>query len=348
LPGDGDRAIPLEFFALTLRWSFGGAFFVGLTTGAAMVKSRGSVKATGVPAPMPHDVFSKRGKPLPDVFEYDKLPQRLRQQIAFIYDDSLGKLKHSLYAHPLSFFDDIKNPVVRAHGIPHLRREMAYSFDAIRDCILESQQIDVVLDVIERFVAAISALTPESFQIDGGWATYTGISCEETASEINYCFRENGIGYQFDVNCRKLIRVDSLLLHATVTQPVLLLLSHADYKVPNDEFVAALDEYKNGKYAEAITQAGSAYESVMKVILTKKGWLPTKVTGAGSLIAALVCNSGLEDGYRKALSAAADVRNLASSAHGGGTTARVAEEHHCQLTLNLAASAMLYLVEEFG
>ncbi|QDU31461.1 hypothetical protein ETAA8_66190 [Anatilimnocola aggregata] len=299
---------------------------------------------------MPFDVFSKRGKPLPDVFVYDELPLKLRQQLAYLYDDTLGKLScnHGM-DRPIGFFDQIRHVVVRENGVPHLPpAECNDPFVEIRYCLLQGGDVPLVLDLVEKIFQTVLLLspgehTPCDFELENA-----GLEAQEAVKELNHRFRENGVGYQFDVNSKTLVRVDSLLVYATVIQPVLLLLSQAEYKVPNDEFLSALDDYKKAKYSEAITKAGSAYESVMKVILAKKQWPHDPTRPASHLVKAIVDNAPLDGGYNQVLMSVANVRNLASSAHGGGTTARVAEEHHCQLTLNLAASAMLYLVEEFG
>lgn len=301
---------------------------------------------------MPFDVYSKRGKPLPDVFVYDAFSERLRRQLSYIVADTLGKLYfNNSHNQPKWFFDEIKGAIVREHGLPYLDRTHGDDVvGEIKQCLLNLTDIAILTDLIEYWIASLRRLQRGKFPLQpvGSVVQYSGLLFEEAVNEVNHRFRENGVGYEIDVNSSHLIRVDNKLVHAAVIQPALLLLSKPDYSVPNTEFLASLDEYKKGNYAESITKAGSAYESVMKVILAKKGWTHDPTKAASHLVKAIVDNAPLDGGYNQVLLSVANIRNLASSAHGGGTTPRVAEEHHCQLTLNLAASAMLYLVDEFG
>jgi hypothetical protein len=61
------------------------------------------------------DVYSKRARReagVSDVFQYDVLPDRLRNQIVHIWDDALGDYKDG--------WRDIARTVAREHGLPHL------------------------------------------------------------------------------------------------------------------------------------------------------------------------------------------------------------------------------------
>jgi hypothetical protein len=175
---------------------------------------------------------------------------------------------------------------------------------------------------------------------------YRGRNISESIDDLNYRFRENGIGYEFNLGASKLIRIDSTVGHSELIKPTLSLLTAKRFKTANAEFISALAEYRHGNYGDALTKCGSAYESVMKVICDGKGWsYPTKAT-AGPLVKAIMAGAGLDPCYEQMLLAPATIRNRLSTAHGGGKIARKAEEHQFKYALHLAAAAIQFLAAE--
>jgi len=60
--------------------------------------------------------------------------------------------------------------------------------------------------------------------------------------------------------------------HELAVKPALEVLSEPRFATANQELLKAFDEVRKGDYADAITDCGSAFESVLKTICQEKGW----------------------------------------------------------------------------
>lgn len=299
-------------------------------------------------------LFSKRNQPAPAVLLYDELPAKFRQQVNFLLVDTIGNLHWQIDASEFygddalsqaaeSAFAYIRDTICREHGLNQLvprRPDTATAEIAV--FIRSSDEVFYILDLIELSMRLLEGYADDSVY------QYRGESFVDAVDILNTRFRENGIGYVYDAESKRLQKVGNPLTHDNIISPALALLTGAGYENANLEYLAALQDYKYARYGEAITKAGSAYESVMKVICDKRNWTHDAGKPAGHLVKVIVVNSNLEGVYEQILMAPANVRNHVSTAHGGGTNPRNAEERHCLLTLNYAASAILYLIEEFG
>jgi hypothetical protein len=144
----------------------------------------------------------------------------------------------------------------------------------------------------------------------------------------------------------QVIRRDSEHLHAAVTEPVLGLLRDARFSAANAEFLAALADYRHGRYGDALTKSGSAFESVLKVICHSRGWPYKSTDTAAPMITTVVRESGLEGFFEQPFLLIATMRNRLSTAHGGGTAPRDVSATRVEYVLNASASAILFLVRE--
>ncbi|MBA7714301.1 hypothetical protein ES703_123319 [subsurface metagenome] len=70
----------------------------------------------------------------------------------------------------------------------------------------------------------------------------------------------------------KVIMRDSEVLHTQAIAPALELLRRPHFKSVNDEYLAALEDYLKGDFADCLMKCGSAFESVLKVLCSRKGW----------------------------------------------------------------------------
>ena len=86
--------------------------------------------------------------------------------------------------------------------------------------------------------------------------------------------RQEGVGNYLGME-RKVLRTvaypriilrNSQVEHTEIIEPTLTLLTGADFKSANDEFLGALTDYRKGDYGDCLTKCGSSFESVMKVI----------------------------------------------------------------------------------
>ncbi|MFW2454327.1 AbiJ-NTD4 domain-containing protein, partial [Aliarcobacter butzleri] len=68
---------------------------------------------------------------------------------------------------------------------------------------------------------------------------------EKAINELNYRFKEHGVGFQFVEN--EIIRIDSELLHSEAVKPALKLLNEKNYKGAQEEFLSAYEHYRHGK-----------------------------------------------------------------------------------------------------
>jgi hypothetical protein len=169
---------------------------------------------------------------------------------------------------------------------------------------------------------------------------------KETVHETSGRYAGSNVTYtrQFP----KVIMKENETLHATAIEPALTLLQHLHFQNANKEYLAALEDYRNGDYGDCLTKCGSAFESVLKVICDRKGWSYKQTDTASTLIKTLLSNTSLDNYFESLLVIVATLRNKMSSAHGAGTTAKQPTRHLAEYALNATASAILLVAHETG
>lgn len=289
-----------------------------------------------------HSLFSKRGQALPKSFTYDKLPQKLRAQLVHLMKATLGQFEDMYGTKHPAYYDQVRKVVAEEHGRLTLSEQPKPALDVL-SCIYLSEEVPLVLDIVET---AINVLRRQPQRLDGMALHYKGRKLSDAIDDLNHRFRENGVGYEFNEGAGKLIRIDGLLTHRELIQPVLSLLTAPHFKTANAEFIAALQDYRQGQYGDALTKCCSAYESVLKVICDRNGWAyPDKAT-VGPLVKATIAGAGLDPCYEQILLSPGILRNRMSTAHGGGSVPRKTEEHQFKYALHLTAAAMQFLAEQ--
>lgn len=166
---------------------------------------------------------------------------------------------------------------------------------------------------------------------------------QTTVDAINRVFEEENIGYEltpysetytdgatlfghFSPTAKtvhphlpKAVRKDEKLLHAETVKPCLHALTDPRFGTANGELLNAFDEYRQGKYGDAVTDAGAAFESVLKIICTYKGWTYDKEKDTCSKLLDVCREKGLfHPFYKPILEGAATIRNKIGDAHGKG------------------------------
>ena len=162
---------------------------------------------------------------------------------------------------------------------------------------------------------------------------------QKTVDAVNAVLDEAGIGYQltpireepcetsffggtrqaYRVIPPTVVRRDEQRMHAEVIQPCLAVLSDPRFATANCELMNAFDEYRKGKYGDAVTDAGAAVESVLKTICTAKGWAYDKNKDACSKLLDICREKGLSPPfYKSILEGTATIRNKLGDAHGKG------------------------------
>ncbi len=146
----------------------------------------------------------------------------------------------------------------------------------------------------------------------------------------------------------RVILRDSQVEHAEIIEPTLTLLTGGDFKSANDEFFAALTDYRKGDYGDCLTECASSFESVMKIICARKKWPFKQTDTASDLLKIVRPNTNLDSFFDQPLMIIATLRNRISTAHGAGTQVKNPPRHLARYAVNAAAAAILLLVDETG
>jgi len=156
-----------------------------------------------------------------------------------------------------------------------------------------------------------------------GAALYTGAS---------------GYGDRIEYQYPQIIKKDDQYMHAEVIEPCVRLLSDPKFTTANEEMLKAHKEYREGNYADAITDCGSAFETVMKTICESKGWPYDKGKATCKDLIDVCREKGLFPGfYAPFFVDAGTIRNKLGDAHGRGpkpefTATKEHFEHMVQIT----------------
>jgi hypothetical protein len=303
------------------------------------------------------DLYSRRKKLAlkgsePDVYQYDELPTSLCTQITNIWIEAIGPY---LEYHPYSYreappnntegWDGMHDAFAHEKGLVKLGRHENKAKNCA-DYLHSSKNIDDALDIIEfsfRYVILFGKLT-EWQRKNAGIKT----SAEKAIDELNFRFRDAAVGYQFEAG--RIIRVDSLFLHAEVVKPALALMSVSGFKGPFAEFTAAHANYRAKDYKGCVAEALKSFESVLKAICKQRGWQYDENATASPLIK-LVLEKGLVpkymessmQGLQSVLTGLSTVRNKAAG-HGQGMVVREVPEYLASYALHLAATNIVFLI----
>ncbi|HEX9665608.1 MAG TPA: hypothetical protein VGA95_03525 [Thermodesulfobacteriota bacterium] len=138
------------------------------------------------------------------------------------------------------------------------------------------------------------------------------------------------------------------LIHTQVIVPTLEFLQRGHFRLANDEFLDALQDYRKGDYGDCLTKCGSAFESVLKILCDRKGWLYKQTDNVSTLVKIFLDNTQLESYFEQLLMIVPTLRNRLSKSHGAGTVSKKVPQHIAQFAINSTASAILLMVYEAG
>jgi hypothetical protein len=215
---------------------------------------------------MVYETYSERKQSLekadqPDVYTYDRIPEKLRNQITHIWTRSFGNGRED---HSQATYREMEQKILDAEG----RQYLALNQSGINACRfwLQICPTDAVIDIVE-LSARIMLQNSD----------------QESVEEINYRFRQNGIGFQFEGG--QFIKIDDQFVHAEVVRPAIgLLTSDSTYAAAASEFMTAHQHYREGSNQDAVVAANRAFESTLKAICTKRGWPFDKGARASDLV----------------------------------------------------------------
>ena len=300
-----------------------------------------------------HKIFSKRQKRLrnevPDVYQYEDIPQALRVQVVHIWRDVLGEIERGswgLQGAAYEAYQDIHDALCREYGIFDLGEEGNF-FEKVGNFLINEKDMEKTLDVIEFSFMYIDRVVRNQPNI----YLHPKISPDEAINELNYRFREHGVGYQYKSG--KIIKVDSEFTHSEMVKPAMSFLLDPIYKGANEEFLKAHEHYRKGRYKECLNECLKAFESCLKMICQKREWhYDDKKAGAKDLIQ-IVFDKGLIPSFMQSHfsglkttleSGLPTVRNR-QSGHGQGSAQIIVPEYIAGYALHLTAPNILLLAK---
>jgi hypothetical protein len=303
------------------------------------------------------DLFSKRQKALrgemPDVYVYDKIPQPLRVQIVHIWHDTLGDESNYYNQHVGTYkaYELIVKTLCREYGLFSLPGKRDYGgrhyLTELANFLLQEQDPEKVLDAVQLSFRCIDQFTRSHGYLNRANASERAHMAIE---ELNARFREHGVGYQFVDG--EIIRIDSEMIHAEVVKPALALLRGPEYAGAQAEFVKAHEHYRHGNEKEALAEALKAFESVMKVICSKRKWKHDPKATAKTLVQTLFDNGLIPpfweqhfSALRSTLESGVPTARNRLGGHGQGATVVEVPSYLVAYVLHLTASAVVFLCE---
>ncbi|QVM93151.1 hypothetical protein JYG34_09110 [Pseudomonas entomophila] len=144
----------------------------------------------------------------------------------------------------------------------------------------------------------------------------------------------------------KVIPRENQAVHETAIEPALKLLRQPAFLNANSEFMAALEDFRHGKFGDCVTKCNSSYESVMKVICGQKGFGYSQGDTTSKLIRTIMEKTAMESFWEQPLMTVGTLRNKLSTSHGAGELQKVVPEHVAKYTLNMTASAIIFLHDQ--
>jgi hypothetical protein len=251
-----------------------------------------------------------------DVYQYHRISSKLRNQILFILEEWDRKLHSS-------------GVRIAKTTVEMMRQELGET------CLSNGYPSNDAEEL--RYSASQSYGNAEQYYEDG-------------VSEMNARMLEDGFGFQIENG--QAIQISSTFIHKEVTIPALGLLSSAEYKPAEEEFRQAYSEFNLGNFDDCIHDCCNAFESVLKIILTNKGWSFDPNDPARKLLAVAFDNTLIPsymqnefNGLRTILESGVPTVRNKDGGHGAGVNPRNIPKHIAAFQLHQTAAAIVLLVE---
>lgn len=149
----------------------------------------------------------------------------------------------------------------------------------------------------------------------------------------------------------QIIKREDEFSYTEIMEPTLALLSDGRFKTANNEFLSALQDYKEQRYEECLTKCVSAYESVLKILCDIKKWPFEKEKKKQNptlnpLLEFVIEKADLGKFLQNVLCGPAAIRNNLGSSHGKGIDSnKKATKSIARYQLNSTAAAILFIFE---
>lgn len=306
---------------------------------------------------MDYQIYFKRQKELRgevhDIFQYEMLPNTLRIQIKFILDSLLGDGDDYNYNQEVrGVYDYIYNILREELGVFDINRRNEKfekfninSYEELSIFLINEKNTELVLSLIEVSFR-IAEICTKDFNYRN---KHLDEAMETKLKLLNSRFKENGVGFVFEES--QLLKIDSQLIHQKVIKPALKLLNAADYDVVQNSYLNAYEHYIQKKYNEALIDCNKTFESTMKVICNKQGWILKGNETANKLIDICLKNNLIPNYWQTQLSS---LRSMLESAiptarnkyaHGPEVIQQEAPEELVGYILHTTASTIVFLIE---
>lgn len=296
------------------------------------------------------NLFSKRKKrergEVSDVYTYDALPEKLKIQLVMIWQEAIGELGRTSNQYESDgAFAFLLRTLQKEYG--SIFKQKKSDFHTFAEWFFAEQDIDKNLDAVELTCRFVDIYIRDYYNI---WTPKPKSSPDDAISEINGRFQEAGVGYQYVSG--EIVRVDSQIIHKEVVLPALNLLSEAEYKGANIEFLSAHEHYRKQEYEDCLDDCLKAFESVMKVVCHKKGWLYQATDTAKNLIDIVFSNNLIPQHHQSQFTALRGilesgiptVRNK-HGGHGRGVQTRIIPDYLAAYQLHQTAATILFLIQ---
>jgi len=297
---------------------------------------------------------------VPDVYEYDKIPQPLRVQIIHIWGDAIGipyitTHSESSIRNIHTAYHNIVQVLRREYGLFTLApnsdaEEKAHSKNELTRWFLGEANTDRILDAVELSARIIERACSKPNYIST--RQNNNEIAKEAIEELNTRFKEHGVGYQYTDGV--IVRVDSQLIHAEAVIPALAVLRAPEFKNAQDEFLSAYEHYRHGNKQEALVACGKCFESTMKIICTKRKWSFDPSRATAKPLVQLCLDNGLIPPYwqshftglRTILESAIATPRNKQGGHGAGAgPSPDIPNELVAYVLHMTASTVLFLAE---
>lgn len=290
--------------------------------------------------------FSKRNKPAPATLRYD-IPDMVRGRIL----SAFALCTEGQYAGMHTMIQDAGKMCALAYGGYRLPSHGILTSDAhkqITDHFMACRDEEVI-DFIEW-----------CFQSQGYGVGQVGVDI------INGIFRQEGIGYEFSPYTERRVempkgtyRLDrkypeatvktNELAHQEIVMPTLKLLGDPAFQSANDHMLKAHELYRKGDNRSAITECGSALETVLKTICQKKQWAYTPDKDVLSGLVQVCNDNGLfYPFYVEILKNCGTIRNKLGAHGQEPVPTYTTESEHVEHMIHLVSSHILFLAKVAG
>jgi AbiJ N-terminal domain 4 len=293
----------------------------------------------------------KRRGEVPEVYTFDNLPDPLRVQIVHIWREGFGPTIQEGYGIECpvqNAFREMHQMLAKEFGVFNLTdKQSDDAFTVVGHYFLRCTDVERALDIIELTFGCL-LLAAER----GKFSHRSQVSPEEAVDELNLRFTQHSVGYSFDSNASKIIRIDSEFLHSEAVKPALLLLRQKRFHAANDEFAKAHQHYREQRYPECVADCLKAFESTLKVICSTRRWQFATTDTAKTLIKLCfdhhLIPSYLESEFgalRSLLECGLPTIRNKTSGHGQGIIMTTVPPHLASFALHLTAANIIFLTE---